>query len=386
MRVGLVLEEFDPRRGGLEQWTWQFARQLVRRGHEVHVVAGRFPVAAAGLPVVAHPLENGRSRLAFARAAERALRSLGLDVIHDMGSGWYCDVLQPHGGSWTSVTERKLLLSPPWLRPIKRRLDRLLPRQRAFRALLARQYAAGAHLFVALSRTVAGDLERYHHVPRGQIRIVYNGVDADRFSPHHRDRHRAAMRRQLGVSERTVLLLIVAHNFRLKGVPTLLRAVSRLVASGRQVHLAVVGGKRLGPWERKAKRMGIGPQVTFAGQVEDAVPYYAAADLYVHPTFYDPCSLVLLEAAASGLPIVTTNRANGVAELLEENAEALYVSDPASDRELAERIDILLDASLRRAMGEAARHKVLRHTLDRNVDEMLAVYEEAASGRYRRAA
>jgi len=118
MRIGLVLEQFDPRRGGLECWTARFAEQLVGRGHEVHVVARQFNLGSDAAAVVAHPLPQARTRLAFATAAEATLRSLPLDVIHDMGAGWYCDVFHPHGGSWNSVTERKLLLQPRWYRSL----------------------------------------------------------------------------------------------------------------------------------------------------------------------------------------------------------------------------------------------------------------------------
>ena len=92
MKIGLVVEQFDPLRGGLEQWSYQFASQLLDRGHEVHVVARRFGDQVQAMPILAHQLEGMRSRVGFAEAAESKLRSLGLDVIHDTGSGWYCDV------------------------------------------------------------------------------------------------------------------------------------------------------------------------------------------------------------------------------------------------------------------------------------------------------
>ena len=148
------------------------------------------------------------------------------------------------------------------------------------------------------------------------------------------------------------------------------------------VHLAVVGGKRLERWRRFARRIGIGSAVTFTGTVQDTVPYYAAADAYVHPTFYDPCSLVLLEAAASGLPIVTTKRCNGVSELLRDEVDTLFVEDPTDTCALAAQIQVLLDDSVRRAMGKAARQMALSHSFDRNVYELLAVYSETSCCRH----
>jgi UDP-glucose:(heptosyl)LPS alpha-1,3-glucosyltransferase len=376
------LEQFDPRRGGLEQWTVRFAGQMAARGHEVHVVARRLGEQARTMPIVAHPLPEVGPRLAFAEAAQAKLLSLAPDVIHDMGFGWYCDVFHPHGGSWASVTERKLLLRPPWIRPLKRTVDRLLPRQREYQTLTWRQYADNGQILVAMSRSVADDFRRFHGVPAERIRIVYNGVDTDRFSPQHRPRYRQSNRRQLGVSDETVLALTVAHNFRLKGVPTLLRAMSRLAAERRPVHLVVVGGKRLRPWRRAARRLGVESVVSFAGAQDETLPYYAAADVYVHPTFYDTCSLAVLEAAACGLPIVTT-RLNGASELLSHGVEGLLTSEASDPDELAEQMRLMSDGSLRQRMGKAARQTALQHTFQRNVEEILAVYEEIVAGRRR---
>lgn len=385
MRVGLVLPQFDPRRGGLEQWTWQFTAGLIERGHEVHVVAGRFAEQTLAMPIIVHCLEGTHSPLGFAKAAEAELRSLNLDVIHDMGAGWYCDVFQPHGGSWTAVTQRKLLWWRPWIRPLKRRVDRLLPRHREFRSLLSRQYADNGQILIAVSQAVADDFVRLHDVGPERIRIVYNGVDTDRFSPIHRAQYRPALRRQLGIDNETLLALIVAHNFRLKGLPILLRAMRQLRAESLAVHLVVVGGKRLFPWRRMAKHMGLGTAVTFVGTVDDTAPYYAAADAYVHPTLYDPCSLVLLEAAASGLPLVTTSRFNGFSEMLHDDVEAFLLPDPTDANRLAKSIGDLRDESVRCRMGEAARRKVLEHTFDRNVEDILALYQKVAGSRRRAA-
>jgi UDP-glucose:(heptosyl)LPS alpha-1,3-glucosyltransferase len=96
--------------------------------------------------------------------------------------------------------------------------------------------------------------------------------------------------------------------------------------------------------------------VSFAGPVDDAAPYYAAADLYVHPTYYDTCSLVVLEAAAAGLPVITT-RLDGTAELLRHGVDAWLISDPANTEELAASVRALMDGSLREKMGRAARQR-----------------------------
>jgi UDP-glucose:(heptosyl)LPS alpha-1,3-glucosyltransferase len=379
VKIGLVIEYFHPERGGAEQWTFRFAARLLELGHEVHVVANSFSPSTEAMPIVRHALGKTGWRLEFAAAAEARLRALSLDVVHDMGGGWHCDVLHPHGGSRRAAIQQNMLLAPRWLRPIKRTIDALLPRRRQFETLAERQYAADGRVFLAVSRRVAADLTRLDGVSPDQIRLVYNGVDTERFTPDNRREHRQPIRDRLGVSPETTLLLIVAHNFRLKGVPMLLRAMAAW-DDPRPVHLVVVGGKHWTGYARKTRRRGIDKRVTFVGPVADTVPYYAAADVYVHPTFYDPCSLGVLEAAASGLPGITS-RFNGAGELFTPGVNGCILNDPADEREFLECLRPLLYPETRDAMGHAARRLALEHTFHRNCDRIIDVYREVAQRR-----
>ncbi len=380
MRIGLVIERLDPSRGGAESWTWQFARGLLARGFEVHAVARQFGSAVCKSAVTAHQLTPAGSRTDFATAAEERLRQLALDVVHDMGAGWYCDVFQPHGGSRRAAFEQNLLLVPRPLRVIKRYAAPRLPRYREFARLTARQYAEDGRLYVALSRMVAKHMRTWHHIRPEQIRLVYNGVDANRFSPKLRHGKGAQIRRSLGLGDRDVLLMTVAHNFRLKGVATSIDAVGRLRQKGLPVRLAVVGGGSKRNQTRLARRAGALGAVMFTGPVADAAPYYAAADIYVHPTYYDPCSLVVLEALASGLPVVTS-RFNGAGELLTPGVEGDLIDNPGDADALARCLEPLLEPHRRRMMGAAARRLALAHSFDRNCDEIVALYDEIVARR-----
>jgi len=370
-----VIEHFDPHRGGDGRWTFDFARELLARGHEVHVIAKDFSAAGRRLAVVAHELGKVRSRWEFAEAAEVTLQGLDLDVVHDMGSGWACDLFMSHDGSRIAQWEHKLRLLPPWLRPFKRLLYRFAPRYQEFRRLFTRQLAEPGPLVLALSQAIVRDYHRYHGVRPERIRLVYNGVDTQRYSPEHRSRHRDALRQELGVKPDEVVFLFVGHDTRRKGLATALRAVGRLAAERQPVRLVVVGGWRLDRYRRLARRCGAIDATVFVGPIEDSVPYYAAADAFVLPTFYDPCSLSVLEAAASALPSVTT-RCNGAGELLTDGVHGLFLTDPADDRQLADHLRTLLDSALRQRMGEAARELALECTFERDCEQILEIYRE----------
>jgi len=370
-----VLDCFDPSRGGVEQWTYGFARWLVDAGHEVHAVARSVSPAVAQLGLIVHEIEAPRSRIAFAAAIETHLRTLQLDVVHDTGTGWFADVLQPHGGSRFAANRQNLELLPRALRPWKRWTSQWLPRYREFAELAERQYSNRNCLFLPLSRMVATDMEQLHGVKPEQMRIVYNGVDTQQFAPDVDDRHRSSIRQELGIDPDEVLLLIVAHNHRLKGVPALVQATERLQDLGHAVRTVVVGGKKRSgntPNSSEADR----PAVQFLGSIDDPRPYYAAADVYVQPTFYDPCSLVVLEALASGLPVVTS-RFNGAGELITPGVEGYIVDNPGDVEELAGAISGLCDPQVRNEAGKAARGLALNHTIERNFSEVMEAYETA---------
>ncbi len=386
MKIALVIDHLDPRRGGAEQWTFQHAQRLLARGHEVHVVAQGVNGPAARLDIVPHLIGPVRSVLKRAAAAEAALARLQVDMVHDIGLGWHSHVLQSEDGSRLAQWEQKLLMLPSWQRPWKRAMLRALPRYRDFRHLMARQFDDQERIVIAVSQMCARDYQRYHGVPAERIRLVYHGADNERFSPAHRERWREEIRDRLGIREDDVMLLFVGHDYRRKGLATAIRAATRLAAEGASARLVVVGGKK----GRRARypaptaphrQNGTTIQV---GAIDDPVPYYAAADIFVLPTFYDPCSLSVSEAAASGLPCVTT-RYNGAAELLTEGVDGCVISDPADEAELAAALRPLFHREVRQRMGEAARKLALKYTLDRNCDQILSIYGQIAGRRLRAA-
>jgi UDP-glucose:(heptosyl)LPS alpha-1,3-glucosyltransferase len=220
----------------------------------------------------------------------------------------------------------------------------------------------------------ARDFQEYHGVAPERIRLAYHGVDVDRFTPWQRELHRAPVRDRLGIGLEEMVVLFAGHDHRRKGLATAVRAVERLQSRGAPVRLLIVGGRRCErrprPWPRH-----LGDAAIFVGPVDDPVPYYAAADALVLPSFYDPFGLVVLEAAACGLPVVTS-RATGASELLSEGRDGYVLDDPADVASWSDRLERLLDPARRRAMGEAARRLALQYTLERNCDALLAIYQE----------
>src|SRR4029077_15164486 len=116
----------------------------------------------------------------------------------------------------------------------------------------------------------------------------------------------------------------------------------------------VAGNRHTAEFEDLARRLGVAERVRFVGYRDDIVNCYFASDFLVHPTFYDPCSHVVLEAMTCGLPVITT-RYNGASELLHPPREGYVIDDPHAHRHLAWCVTQLLDSARRGACAQAAR-------------------------------
>ncbi len=383
MKIGFQVENLDPARGGAETYVYRFATELLAAGHEVHVFASGFGASPEG--AFTHRIMRrgftrwGRDRR-FAWAAERAARRADLDVVVAVGRTLGADVLQPHGGTLrASRRQNRLLIRNPLLRALKALSDAVNPRVRTQLRIEARQYRADPPPeVVAISRMVWCDMQAFHRVPEGRLHLVYNGVDVAHFSPAACEAKRAAARQEFGIDDGQACFLVVAHNFKLKGVRELVAAAARLPPAPARWCVLVAGKADPGPYRRLAARLGCGDRVRFIGPLADVLPGYAAADVYVQPTWYDPCSLVVLEALACGLPVLTT-RFNGASELMQDGRDGLLIDSPADTAALAAAMTRLLDADLRRAMGVAARQTAEQYPLERNFREMMAVFQRVAA-------
>ena len=111
----------------------------------------------------------------------------------------------------------------------------------------------------------------------------------------------------------------------------------------------------------------------FSKQIER---FFAAADVFVFPTFFDAYGMVISEAMASGLPVITS-RAAGAAELIEHGESGWLTADPWDPDQIAEGLRTLAaDPGLRQRMGAAARSKIEAYTWDRVAEQTMAVYRE----------
>jgi len=380
VRVAIACEQFDPYGGGLERWTWQLVDGLVRRGHEVQVVCFKVGAVDDPGPVRIHAIPWSASRLTRAAAARQALEILHADVTHDLGVAGRADIVHPQAGSGRANRQRDWLTRSAGDRWRRRLRPSYWVWLREISTFERQQYANAGMRFIAVSRAIAGDLERLHGVPSDRIHVIPNGIDPDQFSPALRPRCREATRTRLGAGPDATLFLFAAKNFRLKGLRPLLHALARVRMKHQNARLVVIGADPAEADRSLVKQLGLESTIRFEGFALDPRAYYAAADAFVLPTYYDACSLTVLEASACGIPAITTAW-NGASELIQHAHDGFVIPEPDAIADLARAMTLCLDAALRCAMSPAARALGVRNSIHRNVEAIEALYHDVARQR-----
>jgi UDP-glucose:(heptosyl)LPS alpha-1,3-glucosyltransferase len=390
MRLALNFERVEPNRGGAETYVADLARRLVRDGHEVHLYANSWGEHTLPAGLVPHQVtisgltRRGRIR-SFAENSARALSAAFFDCTVGFINTWHHDVIIPQGGVQAASLECNARRFPPGIR---RRLylwaKHANPKWSLHEAIERKQYdLRRASRVVAVSQMVKGHLERFHGVPPERIRVVPNAIDAGRLALEDPTAVRRRFRAEYGLTKSDLVGLFVGHNFRLKGLPPLLDALAlrrQRDPAARPIHLLVCGGGPLAVARHWVNRAGLADVVQLIGFASSIADCYHASDFFVLPTYYDPCSLVVFEALACGLPVITT-AFNGAGELISRGCEGFVISAPDAHDELIAALDRMTRDSDRRMMAAHATRLGQAQSFDRHVGRLVALFEEVADSK-----
>jgi UDP-glucose:(heptosyl)LPS alpha-1,3-glucosyltransferase len=324
------------RRGGAERVIWEVANHLAP-DYRVSVVCGDADDPPPGVKVVTVPGAPFGGLLApwrFRRRATRVVRGLQPDLTVSFGSNCpAADVLVMQSVHRTWVAQRTPgqvgpVPVPAWIRQV-------LPRHR-IRLVLERSAVrhAARHQLIAVSDNVAADLGRWYGVSPARIAVVPPGFDPAQCSPERSRTIRQEVRSELGLADDSLVLALVANEYHRKGLGTLLEAMADPRVNRPGLRLLLAGRMAPDAYRSEIERLGLGDAVTWIGPVDDIARIYAAADLFVLPTRYEAFGMVIIEALACGLPVVTTIGA-GASVAVHAGVNGLLQTDPADAEELA---------------------------------------------------
>jgi UDP-glucose:(heptosyl)LPS alpha-1,3-glucosyltransferase len=387
MRIGIDLR-VAAGSTGQQRYLWELGRWLAARGHEVELLVTRHdpPEAIDGGCAGVHALAALDPGQLVARVREMALDVLVLNPERsDDYDGIRANVLRP--GYGTDQYRQKLRSFPGGLERSLRSALRGLPPTRGKRERERRFYEGHTPQpeVLAVSDYMRREILDTYRLHPERVHVVPNGIDLETFSPDRRAALRAEARKEFGIPEGALCILIVAHNYRLKGVRMGMDQVRRLREVGVDAHL-LVAGRGTGAAQRSrargwAVRMGISGATHLPGAVHPAIRAYAAADLFLHPSWHDAFGFVVLEAMGAGLPPLTSPWA-GAAMLVDEG-RAGFVVDPADTGTIYRRLRELSDPGLRNRMGAEARRIAERYGEEANfarVEEVCRIAADRQDG------
>src|SRR5215211_938753 len=315
LRIAFVRRGYS-RSGGAETYLKRLADGIVKAGHEIQLVTTN------GWPEEQWPFGSIK-RLAtstvigFADELEQVRSQLQCDVLFGLERVWSCDVYRAGDGvhrAWLARRRKFEIPLKQFIRGGSRKHRDLLQLEES----LFEKGKAGR--VIAASEMVVNEVTNLYHYPGDRIDVVRNGVPLEqfRFDPALREKFRA----ELKLKKDQISLLFVGSGWERKGLLFAIEAMA--LCKNRQLRLVVAGRGDPKPYKTTRLRFWREDPVKFIGEVADLVPVYAAADIFILPTIYDPLSNACLEALASGLPVVTTH-SNGFSEIIENRTHGSIV-------------------------------------------------------------
>ena len=369
LRIALVANHIHFR-GGMERYCAELVNALCDR-HDLHL----FSCEVDDVPrdkVTVHPVRTIKKPFAalfaqFYWQTSRMIRMQDYDIVHTIGgitaqqnivTAQYCqyawgDAIRREPGAKEGITAYHQFM---W------RMTGYFEK-RAFTSPQTLGISANSH------RTQA-DLIKFYGANSEKIQVIYNGIDASRFTPTN-SRFRREIRQRYQIPETSVVVLFVGE-YRRKGLATVIRALGEL--QDPRIHLLAVGKGNLEQYQTLAKQAGISQQVTFAGPARDIEQVFGAADMFVFPTYYEPFGMVITEAMASSLPVITS-RSAGASEMISEGESGLLLDNPGDPHELSQKIKILLtDEANRKQIGKSARSAASIYNWSHVAEDTLQLY------------
>ncbi len=355
LTIGFVRRGFS-RSGGAEAYSKRLAEGLRAAGHEARLATTEdWPESE--WPFGSITRLAGKTPRQFADAFETLRPSWGCDVVLSFERVWQCDVYRAGDGVHRAWLARRREFDG-----VMRKLRGIFNRKH--RGILCLEESlfghGGAGRVIANSEMVKREIIRLYGCPEDQIDVVRNGLPVEQFrsTPEMRIRSRTA----LELAEDALAVLFVGSGWGRKGLHFAIKAVE--ACNNPRMNLLVAGRGNRAEYRSRSLRL--------LGVVHDLPALYAAADIFLLPTIYDPFSNACLEALAAGLPVITTS-SNGISEIMEDGIHGSIVRNPSDIGALSSALGFWSDADRREAARVQCHALATRFDISFNVRQTLDI-------------
>ncbi len=361
LTIGFVRRGYS-RSGGAESYLQRLAGGVREAGHQTRLVTtDAWPDGEWQSGLVTRV--SGKTPTQFADEFEALRPTLGCDVIMSLERVWQCDVYRAGDGVHRAWLARRA------------RYNSVLGKMRCIfnrkhRGILRLEESlfghAGARRVIVNSQMVQREIEQLYGCPEEQIDVVRNGLPLAqfRFTPEARTEKRQA----LGLAPESIAALFVGSGWERKGLRFAITAVEN--CNDPRLQLLVAGHGTPAKYRSRSLR--------FLGVVQDLQALYAAADIFLLPTIYDPSSNACLEAMAVGLPVITT-KGNGFSELMEEGRDGSIIKEPDNTAALCAALRFWSNGETREKSRASREEHAREFSIGRNVSATLQILLQATA-------
>ncbi len=231
---------------------------------------------------------------------------------------------------------------------------------------------------VAISDPVREHLVNKFKVNKSKIKLIYNGVEPDKFMARVTDRDKEEIRRYFNVEDGGNVVGGVSRLEKVKGYQYLIRAIPYILKECPDTKFILVGdGTYRKKLVRLAERLGVEDKIVFTGKVEDVDIILGLIDIFVHPAIWEEgFGLAVLEAMAAGKPILASNT-GGVYALVKDGVNGWLLKPKSIDEIAINVVKMIKESALMKKMGESSREfAVSKFSMSRMADEMISLYRE----------
>lgn len=381
MKILQVLREVT-KRGGIGRGVYELSSELAKR-NDLHILTAKSQnfdglrndkgdIIPSSLPMIHSywiPQKPFWLQIWYnAQQTRKFIEKNGgeYDIVasHDAESP-ICDILHKHSVYKQALNQQMVERGLEYAM-----LKRLDPRAHVVLGIEAEVVGNAKHI-IAVSQAVKDQLLSNYSLPSDKITVVYNGVNTTEFHPDLKQEFRYKTRRAHGIGMEDKVMLFAGHEWERKGLRAVIEAMPLLTHPG--IKLLVVGRGDADKYAKIARKAGVSQHVIFGGIVQNMREYYAAADLLVFPTHFEPFGLVITEAMASGLPVIITKHA-GAAELITHMKDGLLL-ETTSKEEIAFQIEYAIGGNQQR-LGEEARTTAEGYSWENQAKKIEEVYEK----------
>ncbi len=370
MRVAIYINIME--RGGAEGQVILLARGLLERGYDVKIATGSGKLAVVPEELLPHIVQiPERPRVKRFLLFFRFLREYRPDILHNQL--YMANVFGTLAGrlAGVPVVIMSVLSTDLW----KRRAARFLEKTAA----------AFASKVMVNSQQVADDLSMKSRIPDDSIKVIYNGVDTDCFSPENRALNLQKIREELNIPVNTPLIINVANLLPVKNHAALLRALSLLHSElpvGQRPYLLLCGeGPEKENIVRYAGELGILSFIRMTGWVDEIERYLAASDIFCLSSKSEGFPNAIIEAMATGIPCVVTD-VGGNREGVIDGENGYVVPNDDGEAISARLLELIANPEKARRMGNSGREIAQeRFSLERMISDTIRLYENGTNGK-----